>query len=208
MKRIAILLFDDVDLLDVGGPYEVFLTADRLAQRDGEDQQFEVVTVSADGNPVTSYGGMGLAPSMAAADIGEIDVAVVPGAIAILDVSDRVDVQRAVKTLADQARLVSSVCTGAFLLGDQGLLADRQWTTHFEDVADLGQRIGSTLGMANIRWVDAGNVVTAGGLSSGLAMALRLVERLHSRRLAVSTARQLEYLWDPDDGLVAGTGLD
>lgn len=203
MKQIAILLFDDVDLLDVGGPYEVFLTAGRLADRRGEGQTFNVCTVSADGQPVVSYGGMGLVPSMSAGDAGPVDVVIVPGAIEIEAVSQRSPVQAAISALVGQAKIAASVCTGAFLLGDQGLLADIPWTTHFEDVAELAERLGSTGGSPGTKWVDAGNVVTSGGLSSGIAMALHLVERLHSRDLAVATARQIEYQWDPEAGIIA-----
>ncbi len=74
-------------------------------------------------------------------------------------------------------------------------------TTHFEDVPELGQIIGEQH-VATERWVDAGGVVTAGGLSNGIAMALHLVDRLESPELAVRTARQIDYIWDPDDGLV------
>lgn len=203
MKRIVILLFEDVDLLDVGGPYEVFLTASRLAQRLGEKQPFDIATVSPDGETVTSYGGMGLVPSGSVADIATADVVVIPGAININAVSARPEVSSAVAALAKRADVVSSVCTGAFLLGDQGLLDGIAWTTHFEDVAELNSRIGSTLGQAYVRWVESGNVITSGGLSNGLAMALHLVERLHSRELAEATATQIEYDWEPTAGIVA-----
>lgn len=201
MIRVAILLFDDVDLLDVGGPYEVFLTADRIAQRRGEPPRFDVRTVSPDGQPVTAFGGLGLVPTASAEAIEKAEVIVIPGAIVIDAVCARPEVKAAVAQLVARSELHTSVCTGAFLLGDQGLLDEDPWTTHFEDVEDLGKRLGSTRGKAHVRWVDAGKVVTSGGLSSGLAMALHLVERLHSRELATTTARQLEYDWNPDAGL-------
>lgn len=197
--RIGILLFDDVDLLDAGGPYEVFLTASRLAERLGELAPFEVVTIG-DG-PVISYGGMGLIPQMTTAEAGELEVLVVPGAIAIDDVAERPQVVEAIGRLVDSSTIVSSVCTGAFLLGDRGLLEGRRWTTHWEDVGFLADRIGSDGGRPWEEWVDSGRIVTAGGLSSGISMALHLVDRLAGRELAVATARQLQYTWDPDGGI-------
>ena len=80
---VGILLFDDVDILDSGGPYEVFLTATRLAVRRGDDVVFEVTTIGPTTDPVTAYGGMVVTPARAAADIKSLDVLVVPGAIAI-----------------------------------------------------------------------------------------------------------------------------
>lgn len=198
--RIGLLLFDGVDLLDTGGPYEVFLTASRLAVRDGGEPPFEVVTLSPDGGPVTAYGGLVLQPQAAVAGAGGFDAVVVPGTI---DVDAAVGDERllaAVRALAADAGITASVCTGAFLLGAAGLLAGRRWTTHWEDVDLLASRIGAAGAVRGVRWVDTGEVVTAAGLSSGIAMALHLVDRLAGRSLAERTARQIDYDWRPDDG--------
>lgn len=197
--RIGILLFDDVDLLDAGGPYEVFLTASRLAERKGLTAPFEVVTIGP--GPVTAYGGLGLVPQVSLEEVDRLDVVVIPGAIAIDDVARRPPIQEAVRALDAKTEIISSVCTGAFLLGDAGLLGDGPWTTHWEDVGYLTERIGSDRGRPWEDWVDAGRVVTAGGLSAGISMALHLVDRLAGRELAVATAHQLQYIWDPDGGI-------
>jgi len=197
--RIGILLFDQVDLLDAGGPYEVFLTASRLVVRDGGEPPFEVMTVGSTPDPVAAYGGLRLTPHATLADCGPLDVLVVPGAIVIDDVIADGGLIAAVTSSARAAGVVASVCTGAFILGSIGLLAERSWTTHWEDVSALAERVGGG-GAAWVRWVDSGEVVTAGGLSSGIAMALHLVERFEGRELALRTARQLEYEWDPDAG--------
>lgn len=81
MIRVALLLFDAVDLLDIGGPYEVLLTANRLAGRAGEPPPFEVLTVSVRPGPVTAYGGLGLVAGGILDDVGDLDVLVVPGTI-------------------------------------------------------------------------------------------------------------------------------
>ncbi|MFZ0381835.1 MAG: DJ-1/PfpI family protein [Solirubrobacteraceae bacterium] len=195
--RIAILVFEQVDLLDVGGPYEVFLTASRLQLRDGAEASFEVVTVGLTRDPVTAYGGLRLTPHHAIDEAGAVDLLVLPGAISIDDVLADEALMTAVDVAAQRAQTVASVCTGAFLLGRLGLLEGRRWTTHWEDVPDLAARITGT-GEAWVRWVDEGRVVTAGGLSSGIAMALHLVDRFAGRELAVRTARQIEYDWDPE----------
>ncbi|HEX6424029.1 MAG TPA: DJ-1/PfpI family protein [Acidimicrobiales bacterium] len=195
--RIGLLLFEDVDLLDVGGPYEVFLTASRVVDRDGGEPPFEVVTLTPDGEPVTAYGGLGLQPQAAVADSGPLDVVVVPGTI---DVDAAVGDERllaAVGALAGASDLTASVCTGAFLLAAAGVLEGRPWTTHWEDVDLLAARLGEGGAVRDVRWVDDGDVVTAGGLSSGIAMALHLVDRLAGRALAERTARQIDYDWQP-----------
>jgi transcriptional regulator GlxA family with amidase domain len=101
--------------------------------------------------------------------------------------------------------VVSSVCTGAFILGELGLLEGRPWTTHWEDVENLRIRVNGR-GQPWVRWIDSGDVVTSGGLSSGIAMALHIVDRFGGRDLAVRTARQLEYDWSPEGGQDASSG--
>lgn len=96
------------------------------------------------------------------------------------------------------------VCTGAFLLAEAGVLRERAWTTHHEDVDDLAERVGADGARRGVRWVDTGRVVTAAGLSSGIAAALHVVERRHGRDLAVRTAVQIEYDWSPDAGVTLG----
>jgi transcriptional regulator GlxA family with amidase domain len=202
--RIAILLYDGVDLLDSGGPYEVFLTAARLAVRDGAPPPFEVVTITPGGAPVTAYGGLVLTPHADAGAIGEIDVLIVPGTIdidrALEDEALLVSIERA----CARAAIVASVCTGAFLLAKLGLLADRAWTTHWEDVDLLAQTLDPAGARREVRWVSDGAVTTAAGLSSGIAMSLHLVDRLAGRELAERTGRQLDYDWDPAAGSMRG----
>jgi transcriptional regulator GlxA family with amidase domain len=143
-----------------------------------------------------------LTPQATLAAAGPLDVVVVPGAIAIDEVVADTGLLDAIRGAAERASVLASVCTGAFVLGALGRLAGRPWTTHWEDVEDLAGRLGAdgAGGEAWVRWVDAGEVVTSGGLSSGIAMALHLVERFGGRDLAVRTARQIEYEWAPDAG--------
>lgn len=203
MTRVGVLVFEGFDLLDVGGPYEVLLTASRLVARDGAPEPFEVVLLGLDTEPVTAHGGMVVTPTMALAEAGDLDVLVVPGAIDLdgMLASDRL--LDAVRAEADRATVMSSVCTGSFALGRAGLLEGRAWTTHWEDVDALAAEVGGAGARRDVRWVDAGEVVTGGGLSCGLDLGLHLVDRFAGRELAVATARQIDHAWDPDAGLVA-----
>ncbi len=199
--KIGILFYEGADLLDTGGPYEVFLTASRLAERQGDPPPFEVLALTLDANPVTSYGGLGLVPSMSLKAALPLDMLVVPGAIDLTGPLANGDLIDAIAdAAANPETLLASVCTGAFLLGEAGALDGRPWTTHWEDVDLLAERLGTAGPPAQVPWVDSGDVVTSGGLSAGIAMALHLVDRLTSRSLAETTARQLEYTWDPEAG--------
>lgn len=195
MTRVALLLFDAVDLIDVSGPYEILLTANRMARRRGDEPPFEIVTVSRDGHAVTAFGGLKLTPDAALDDVDGIAVLVVPGAIDVDGTLGDPYLAKTAREHADRGALVMSICTGAFVLGAAGLLDGRPFTTHFEDAAELGRRIGSTMADANVRWVDDGDIITAGGMTSGIAATLHLVERIAGRELADVTARQVDYVW-------------
>jgi transcriptional regulator GlxA family with amidase domain len=199
--RIGVLLYDGVDLLDAGGPYEVFLSASRLAARDGDKPPFEVVTITRTGEPVTAYGGLGLVPQAGSAQCGRLDILVVPGAIDVGSATADEALVATLARLASESRLTASVCTGAFLLATAGLLEGRRWTTHWDDVYLLARQAGPAGATRGVRWVDAGDVVTGAGLSSGIAMALHLVDRFAGRELAERTGRQIDYDWEPDASL-------
>ena len=195
--RVGILVFDGFDVLDVGGPYEVFLTATRLAQRDGLEPSFWVELVSAGGADVTAYGGMTLTALSPVTDQSRYDVVVIPGLVDIERGVADPQIGAAVSALASNSGLTTSVCTGAFLLAAQGVLAGLPATTHWEDVDALRQA-GIADARAGVRWVDAGSMVTGGALTSGLHMALHIVARLAGEELAHKTARQLDMDWSPD----------
>ena len=200
VSTCVLLLFDGCDVMDVTGPYEVLLAAGRLAARAGTPPPFDVRTVSVAGDAVTAHGGLGLVPSHGALrDQASIDVLVVPGLVDVdAGVADD-ELVGAVRDGAAVAGLTMSVCTGAFLLDEAGVTDGVDVTTHWEDVPDLRRRRREA-GRAgavhtDVRWVDRGTVVTAGGISSGVDAALHLVERLAGRPLAVATARQIDHAW-------------
>ena len=196
--RVGLLVFDGCDLLDLGGPYEVLLTADRLQDRRAAHPRIEVVTLGCGDGPFTAYGGLGLLPHQPASGSHHLDAVVVPGTIEVeTALADEVLVGT-VRQLAAGAALVTSVCTGSFLLAAAGLLHGRAATTHHEDLALLAARgdVGRTV--PGVRLVDDGAVVTAGGLSCGLDLGLHLVQRLVDDELARVTALQVAHPYPTD----------
>lgn len=194
--RVGIFVFDGLELLDLAGPYEVFTSATRVHEREDADAPplFTVFTVGRTGRPVRAHAGLRISPDHAIAGHPDIDILVVPGGVVTGELAEP-DVARWIAMVASSSRITASVCTGAFLLAEAGLLDGRRATTHWEDVDDLRSRWPSVAVVDAVRWVDEGAVVTAAGVSAGIDMSLHLVERLASRDLALRTARQIEYEW-------------
>lgn len=196
--RVAILLFDGFDLIDAGGPYEVFLTASRLLERDGQPPAYEVLLATPGGRDIAAYGGMTLTGLTDTDALDAADIVLVPGTIDVACALSDSRLREAIERLAAASPLTASVCTGAFLLARAGLLRDRPATTHWEDLADLSGCGDVSRVVPGVRWVDAGPVLTSGGLTSGLHLALHLVARTVSLELAHRTARQLDLDWNAD----------
>lgn len=189
-------MFDEVEALDLAGPYEVFTTASRMRRRESPDAAapFEVLCVARDRSPVRARAGMTLLPTHGYADAPAIDVLVVPGGVVDAEM-DCADTLRWLSRAADGATLVASVCTGAFLLAASGVLAQGPVTTHWEDLDDLGRRFPALEVRRGVRWVDQGRLVTSAGISAGIDMSLHLVARLAGMALAERTARQMDVTW-------------
>ena len=200
-RRVAILVFDGFDLIDAGGPYEVFLTASRLAERDGLAPQYDVRLVSPGGANVVAFGGMALTKLERAEAVGDVDLVVVPGTIDVDAAIADPAIGHAVRALIGAATVVRSVCTGSFLRGLAGALEGKRATTHWEDL-DLLSATGQVGHIErDVRWVDEGRVVTSGGLTSGIHMALHMVARDYGVEHAARTARQLQQPWDPSGAI-------
>ena len=180
VRNIGILIFPDVELLDFCGPYEAFTAA----SRDGEPY-FNTFTVAEQAGPVASKAGLKFIPDYTFENAPKIDVLVVPGGQ-----GTRREVDNPV---AGQSELTTSVCTGSFLLGKAGLLADGKATTHWGSIERMRETFPSIQVLENVRFVDDGAIVSSAGVSAGIDMSLHVIERLCGRQAAESSARLMEY---------------
>ncbi len=196
MAHVGILLYDDVEVLDCCGPFEVFTTAARVAVRRGwATAPFHVHTIATAAPSVTARGGLVLTASHTLQEHPPLDILVVPGGLTPRTERD----EKVIAWLAREAQtatVTASVCTGAFLLATAGLLDGRDATSHWEDVDDLQQRFPEIRVRRGVRWVDEGAVVTSAGISAGIDMSLHLVRRHEGEELAKATAHQMEYDWN------------
>lgn len=194
---VGIVMFDDMELLDMAGPYEVFTTAARVHAKGATAPVaplFTVVTIARNIAPVRARAGLRLTPDFTLKAHPPLDCALVPGGVVDAELN-RADLTAWIAQQARTAGLLASVCTGSLLLAQAGVLDGLEATTHWEDVDALRSlRPAVTVSDAR-RWVDTGRIVTSAGISAGIDMSLYLVERLHGRDLALRTARQMDFNW-------------
>ncbi|MDJ0393219.1 DJ-1/PfpI family protein [Rhodococcus sp. G-MC3] len=193
-RTLAILMFDDVEVLDACGPFEVFSVANRVTTRAGDGPAFDVVLVGIDENPVVARGGMRISVDTAIADERHYDIVLVPGGV-VDEVAANPAVIRWIEKTSASTELTASVCTGAFLLAQAGVLDSRPVTTHWEDIEELRASWPELDVREDVRYLDHGDIATSAGISAGLDLALHLVGRLVSAEVATLTARKMQYEW-------------
>jgi len=188
---IGIPVYEQVDLLDVAGPYEMFNWVDPSGET------FKAVILSEDGCPVTTVNKVRFEAHFSFADAPPIDVLWVPGGpvdvmngLMIADPPTYLDY---LNKVAADARMVCSVCEGALLLAKAGLLDGHQATTHWSVVDCLAQFKAVDVAPGHPRFVESGNRLTGGGISSGLDEALRLIEILTDTATATGVQVLTQY---------------
>ncbi|MGD2102341.1 MAG: DJ-1/PfpI family protein [Acidimicrobiia bacterium] len=189
MTRIALICFDHMEELDLVGPWEVL----RMWQLQHPDDGVEVFTASLDGETVTCAKGMQIVTDGLAADMGDLDVVLVPGGFGTRALMARGPVLDLLRREAESGTLMTSVCTGSLVFAAAGLLRNRPATTYWS-VLDVLTEVDDTIEVRpDDRFVDSGDVVTASGVSAGIDMALHLVKRLHSTDRARQVKKEIQY---------------
>lgn len=197
--RVAFLVSEGATLIDFAGPWEVFQdvmvdaagkpirTMAQMESDPGARHPFTLYTVAESKAPMRVSGGLGLVPDHTFADAPAPDLVVVPAHRAS-------DAELAwLRKVSGAADLTMSVCTGASVLARAGLLDGQRATTHAWFVEPLGQRFRKATFVAGARFVESGRVASSAGLSAGIDLALRVVERYLGREVAAGTAEFMEY---------------
>jgi len=194
--QLGILLFPEVEVLDFAGPFEVFSVASRMARRDQgiEHAAFEIQTIAASRAPLRARHGLDVVPTADFDSHAPLDLLVVPGGVIEQPLGDAPTLDW-LSVQAQRLELLASVCTGAFLLAEIGLLDGLRATTHWEDIPALRQAYPRVEVCEGVPYVEQGRLFTSAGISAGITLSLHLVERLLGRPLALATARQMQYDW-------------
>ncbi|MEV6011767.1 GlxA family transcriptional regulator [Streptomyces sp. NPDC051976] len=183
--RVGFVVFDGVTMLDVSGPSEVLHQAGRLAT------PYELLLVSPRGGAVATSTGPVLGGTSTAADAGLLDTVMVAGGDRLAEGPVEPELLDTVSALAGRAGRVASVCTGAFVLAELGLLDGRRAATHWRHAETLARRYPRVRVEPDAIHVRDGRYVTSAGISAGIDLALALVEEDHGPEVARAVAREL-----------------
>ena len=195
IQRVAVALFEGFTVLDVYGPVQAF-AACRAPQPDGKRRPFfEIFSMAREPGRVKAGEGPATWADWSFEQAPDYDILLVPGGFGTrAAVADQAFLGR-LATASRRARITTTVCTGSALLARTGLLDGRPATSNkiaWDWVIQQGPRV---LWKRKARWVDDGDVLTSSGVSAGIDMALSLIAHLHGREMALTAARNMEYVW-------------
>ena len=188
--RVGIFLFDDVEVLDFAGPFEVF----SVTVLENGHKPFLVDTVSEKGAMITARNGLRVQPDYCFDTMPTFDILVIPGGQGAREREIHND--KVIAWIVDQRKkveLMTSVCTGALLLAKAGLLNGQYATTHWASYDRLEKEFPEVTVQRDVKFVEDGNVLTSGGISAGINMSFHLVKKLVGTQVAKNTAKRMEY---------------
>ena len=198
MKKInvGILIFDEVEVLDFAGPFEVFSRTRLLkgaeSRRSNDSAPFNPFTVSIDKKSLTATGGLKIIADYTLNNFPKIDILIVPGGYGTRTLLNNEILLKWIKAVSDKANITASVCTGSLLLAKAGLLEGKRATTHWGAIEAL-KSISKDIQVITERRVVNDEIITSAGVSSGIDMAFMIVENLYGEQVASDTSKYIEF---------------
>jgi transcriptional regulator GlxA family with amidase domain len=188
---VGIFLFDEVEVLDFAGPFEVFSIA---SMPNKTDKPFSVYTVSQYGSVIKARNGLIVQPSFSFETAPDFDILIIPGGYGAEEIEiNNEAIIYWLKEMRHKVGLIASVCTGALLLAKAGLLNGKRATTHWMDIERLEKEYPNVRVEKNVKFVDEGTIITSGGISAGINMSLHVIKRLLGENIMSNTAKRMEY---------------
>jgi transcriptional regulator GlxA family with amidase domain len=199
-KQVGIVLYEEVEVLDFCGPFEVF-SVTRLNEKKRRDElsPFNPFLVAETKSPVVATGGMKVVPDYDLDSCPKLDILLVPGGWGF---RHQMNNERLLKWIVDRSRQVetlTSVCTGALLLGKAGLLDGKRATTHWLFLDSMQQLFPKVTVEKRLHFVEEGAFFSSAGISAGIDMSLKVVARYYGEAVARATARHMEYPFPETD---------
>ncbi len=198
--KVGILIYDNVEVLDFTGPYEVFNATRTLDQPNYSDPSaFEILLVSEQLRKVKTMGGMRVIPDYNFEDFPKVDILIVPGGLGERHEHSNPIITHFLKSQSKKIGTIASVCTGAFFLAYSGLLDGKKATTHFLSLDRFEEKFPEINVIRDKRWVEEENIITSAGISAGIDMSLHIVAKYLGQQTARNTAYEMEYPYADSD---------
>ncbi|WP_456279244.1 DJ-1/PfpI family protein [Bacillus sp. AK128] len=188
--KVGIFLFDEIEVLDFAGPFEVF----SVTSYENDDKPFIVKTISEKGELIHVRNGLKVQPDYGFHHMPQFDIVIIPGGLGVREreiYNDRVITW--ISAEMEKVQLMTSVCTGALLLAKTGILNGKKATTHWASLERFKNEFPKVDVQEGVKFVDEGNVITSAGISAGINMSFHIVKRLVGAEIAMSAAKRMEY---------------
>jgi transcriptional regulator GlxA family with amidase domain len=185
----AILIFDEVEVLDFAGPFEIFNVANEVEGK----KLFNVYTLSEFGETINARNGLKIVPDHTILNCPKPDILIIPGGIGRKVQMFNEAILKWINFLFNDLTYLVSVCTGAFVIGKAGLLKGLKATTHHASYDEFESVFPETVLVRNVNYVDNGKIITAGGISNGIKASLHLLDKISGEELGKKTAQEMEY---------------
>ncbi|MED3352264.1 DJ-1/PfpI family protein [Bacillus thuringiensis] len=186
---VGIFLFNEVEVLDFAGPFEVFSVTEV-----NEEKPFTVYTVSENGEMITARNGLKVQPDYSIENLPLVDIFIIPGGLGAREYEIKNEIViKWIRQQMKEVKLMTSVCTGALLLAKAGLLEGLKATTHWASIEKFKNEFQNVEVIENVKFVDEGHIITSAGISAGINMAFHIVKNLLGVHVAEDTAKRMEY---------------
>ncbi|NKX11971.1 DJ-1/PfpI family protein [Bacillus cereus] len=186
---VGIFLFNEVEVLDFAGPFEVFSVTEV-----NEEKPFTVYTVSENGEMITARNGLKVQPDYNIENLPPVDILIIPGGLGAREYEIKNEIViKWIRQQMKEVKLMTSVCTGALLLAKAGLLEGLKATTHWASIEKFQNEFQNVEVIENVKFVDEGHIITSAGISAGINMAFHIVKNLLGMHVAEDTAKRMEY---------------
>ena len=189
IRKVGILIFNEVEVMDFAGPFEVFSITEC---NEKNEKAFEVNTIARTKELIRARNGLKILPDYDFHDAPQFDVLIIPGGYGAEEIEiHNLETINWIKKSFAQVQIMASVCTGAFLLAEAGLLDERQATTHWMDIDRLEEHYSKISVLRDVKYVDAYPIITSGGISAGINMSFYIVKKLLGLEIAKITAKRM-----------------
>lgn len=190
MKRnVGILIFDNADVLDFSGPFEVFATAAELNNYD----LFNVFTLAKTTEAITAVNGLSVNPRYSFKDVPPIDILIISGGVGTRKQILDQETLSWVRSAYENSEYVVCICSGSRILGALGLLDNQPFCTHKEVYEHMSEIAPKAIPQKNKRFTRFGKTYTSAGISAGIDLSFHVLEQLHGKEIANGTADYMEY---------------